>query len=389
MNWMNQLGMKIRHPAACIMMVGCCLYFPTKAVSKTVSDGELITHSNDIWEMTSMPVLDDPAFVEAEPLNKDTTKTISDTSYLKTYSDQITGRFYFSRKYTSLVIGDQQSDLKLDYRPNTSLNMGVGATYKNFTLNIAYGFPFLNPDEGKGKTRYLDLQAHMYGKKLTIDFFGQIYNGLYLAPKGNGTLDGSYYVRPDMKLREIGLSCQYLFNHRRFSYRASFLQNEWQCKSAGTFLLGGEGYVGWANTDSSVFPKALPVANPPVATEVRFFEFGPNAGYAYTLVIARHFFITGSLSVGLDYNRTDYWSESQSTTSEDFSTNTNLRLFAGYNSERSAISFTFTNSAVSLTSQKAYNVSINTGNVRLNYVRRFCGGPKTRKFLNWVDGIFG
>jgi hypothetical protein len=122
---------------------------------------------------------------------------------------------------------------------------------------------------------------------------------------------------------------------------------------------------------------------------VRFFEFGPNAGYAYTLVIARHFFITGSLSVGLDYNRTDYWSESQSTTSEDFSTNTNLRLFAGYNSERSAISFTFTNSAVSLTSQKAYNVSINTGNVRLNYVRRFSGGPKTRKFLNWVDGIFG
>jgi type IV secretory pathway ATPase VirB11/archaellum biosynthesis ATPase len=106
------------------------------------------------------------------------------------------------------------------------------------------------------------------------------------------------------------------------------------------------------------------------------------------LVIARHFFITGSLAIGLDYNRTDYRSELETKTSEDFSTNTHLRVFAGYNSERSAISFTFTNSAVSLTAKRAYSVSINTGNVRLNYVRRFSGGPKTRKFLNWVDGIF-
>ena len=381
--------MQVRSKSACMLLLIGCMFFPMIGFAKAMPDSLHIGVQNDTSEWKPIHVEYIHAAANVEPKGKDTIQNVSDTTYFKTYSDQITGRFYFSRKYTSLVIGDQQSEFKLDYRPNTSLNMGVGATYKNITLNIAYGFPFLNQDEGKGKTRYLDLQAHMYGKKLTIDFFGQFYNGLYLNPKGKGTLDGSYYVRPDMKLREIGLSCQYLFNHKRFSYRASFLQNEWQRKSAGTFLLGGEGYVGWAQADSGVFPKAIPVANPPVATEVRFFEFGPNAGYAYTLVIARHFFITGSLSVGLDYNRTDYWSESQSTTSEDFSTNTNLRLFAGYNSERSAISFTFTNSAVSLTSQKSYNVSINTGNVRLNYVRRFSGGPKTRKLLNWVDGILG
>ena len=381
--------MQVRSKSACMLLLIGCMFFPMIGFAKAMPDSLHIGVQNDTSEWKPIHVEYIHAAANVEPKGKDTIQNVSDTTYFKTYSDQITGRFYFSRKYTSLVIGDQQSEFKLDYRPNTSLNMGVGATYKNITLNIAYGFPFLNQDEGKGKTRYLDLQAHMYGKKLTIDFFGQFYNGLYLNPKGKGTLDGSYYVRPDMKLREIGLSCQYLFNHKRFSYRASFLQNEWQRKSAGTFLLGGEGYVGWAQADSGVFPKAIPVANPPVATNVRFFEFGPNAGYAYTLVIARHFFITGSLSVGLDYNRTDYWSESQSTTSEDFSTNTNLRLFAGYNSERSAISFTFTNSAVSLTSQKSYNVSINTGNVRLNYVRRFSGGPKTRKLLNWVDGILG
>ena len=319
---------------------------------------------------------------------KDTARNLSDTTYYKTYPDLITGRFYFSRKFTSLLVGDKSSDFELDYKPNTTLNMGVGATYRNFTLNLAYGFPFLNWDTDKGKTNYLDLQAHFYSTKLTIDFFGQFYNGLYLDPKGKGTLDGSYYVRPDLKIREIGLSCQYVFNHRRFSYRAAFLQNEWQRKSAGTFLLGGESYAGIALADSNIIPKTIPKEKPAVATEARFYEFGPNAGYAYTLVIARHFYITGSLSMSLDYNRTDYFADGKTITTEGLSPNTNLRIFCGYNTERSAISFTFTNNKVSLAAANANTVSINTGNVRLNYVRRFSGGPKTRKVLKKIDHFF-
>ncbi|MBL0342415.1 MAG: DUF4421 family protein [Bacteroidetes bacterium] len=146
------------------------------------------------------------------------TETVAqhDSTYFLSYTDQITGRFYFSQKYTNLLVEDGNKKLELDYRPNTTLNMGIGASYKWFTLNIAYGFAFLNQEKEKGDTKYLDLQAHFYGDKSNIDLFGQFYNGFYLAPEGKGTTNNSYYLRPDLKVREFGGSYQYLFNHKSF-----------------------------------------------------------------------------------------------------------------------------------------------------------------------------
>lgn len=315
----------------------------------------------------------------------ETTHAQTDSAYYTSYPDQVTGRFYFSRKYTALQVNDAGRGIDLDYQPNTTLNAGIGATYRSFTLNLAYGFPFLNRDEGRGKTDYLDLQGHFYGRKSTIDLFGQFYNGFYLSPKGKGRSDGEFYLRPDLQLREFGGSYQYLFNHRRFSYRAAFLQNEWQRKSAGTFLLGGEFFVGRASADSSIYPGLISPLGAPTATALRFYEFGPNFGYAYTVVIAKHFFITGSLSLSMDYNFTEYEDGDRSFSEKGLSPNSIFRLFAGYNSARSAFSFTFTNSRVSLSSGETNDVSINTGNVRLNYVRRFEAGPKMKRWLRPLE----
>src|SRR5690606_9697455 len=88
--------------------------------------------------------------------------------YYKEFPDHLTNRFYFSRKYTGLKIKDKTENKTYLYMPNTTLNMGVGATYKNLTLNLAYGFGFLNPERGKGETKYLDAQAHLYPKKMVV-----------------------------------------------------------------------------------------------------------------------------------------------------------------------------------------------------------------------------
>lgn len=145
-----------------------------------------------------------------------------DSSYYASYTDEITTRFYFAKKYTSFNYRNQQEAFDLNYRPNTSLNMGVGATYKWATLNLAYGFDFLNPDKGQGDTDYLDLQLHAYGKKFTIDFLGQLYKGFFLTPRGKATSGNNYYVRPDMVILATGISAQYVLNHEKFSYQAAF-----------------------------------------------------------------------------------------------------------------------------------------------------------------------
>src|SRR5690606_20854641 len=182
---------------------------------------------------------------------------LPDTSYYKTYPEHVIGRFYFSRKYTGLALRDEGSGQDYLYMPNTTLNMGVGATYKMLTLNLAYGFGFLNPEEGKGETKYLDAQAHIYPRKMVVDLFLQFYKGYYLTDGLGASLGENYLTRPDMKVQKVGASVQYVFSHGRSSYRAAFPQDEWQKTSAGTFRLGAEMYGGMAQEHSNLIPNLL------------------------------------------------------------------------------------------------------------------------------------
>jgi hypothetical protein len=312
---------------------------------------------------------------------------LHDTTYYVSYENQITGRFYFSKKYTLLRFRNFAEGYSFSYRPNTTLNMGVGATYRWATLNLAYGFGFLNPERGQGKTRYLDLQFHTYGRKIILDAFGQFYRGFYLAGT-DITTDNSYYLRPDLKVNLVGVYTQYIFNHDRFSYRAAFHQNEWQKKSAGTFIAGLEAFYGTVLADSTIVPTAV---DKPVATgnadRLKFFEFGPNVGYAYSLVIRKHFYITASAAVSLDYSGTQIVQNSQDYWVYGFSPNTFFRVFCGYNTRVWAISAIYLNNAVHLHAKGEGQVTLNTGNARLNFVYRFKPSRKAKRVLKYIDKV--
>ncbi len=315
-----------------------------------------------------------------------TIKAQHDSSYYYSYKSKITARLYFSNKSTSLFIKNIDGLYNLNYKPNTTRNIGIGATYKSFTLNLAGGFGFLNPEAGQGKTRYLDLQFHQYGRKLIIDVFGEFYKGFYLSPKGYGNTNGHYYLRPDLRINEVGASVQYVLNSKRFSYRASFLQNEWQRKSAGSFLLGFEAYAGNVVTDSSIFPT---IVSQQIASRnynrVNFFELGPNIGYAYTLVFKKHFFATGSASLSLDAGNNIIKRNIKDDHTSGFSTNVLCRISAGYNSYLWAISVFYITNNIHLASQSfEKKIQFNTTNFRINFIRRIAPGKKVRKYLRWI-----
>lgn len=295
-----------------------------------------------------------------------------DETYFVSYEDMLTGRFYFSQKYTAFGYLNRQDDIKLRYYPNTSLNMGIGATNKWATVNLAYGFPFLNPDRKKGETEYIDLQCHIYRRNVVIDLLGQFYNGFHLTNDELRDANGEYYNRSDIKVREVGASVQYVVNHKKFSYRAGFLQNDWQKKSAGTILLGWQLLGGNGRADSTIVPSK--VSNVPVEAqkqELTFFETGPSVGYAYTLVIKEHFFIMASGTVVLNYgyNRIE---NDEVVRSSSFIPNFMIKTAAGYNSEQWAITMSWTNDTVNISADSNDQIfSLYTGNLRLNFVRRF------------------
>src|SRR5580765_4574110 len=100
-----------------------------------------------------------------------------DTAYYETFPDKFAVRLFLSKKYVHLNFPSGRSAQDLEYKANPKLNLGVGVTIKNFSINLFNGFGFLNhKDDPKGKTKGFDLQIHVYPRKWSIDL-------LYLSPK--------------------------------------------------------------------------------------------------------------------------------------------------------------------------------------------------------------
>jgi len=300
-----------------------------------------------------------------------------DTTYYVSYVNQLTGRIFLSQKYTALQFRNKDKDYSINYFPNAKLALGIGASYKWATFNIAYGVGYLDPDERKGKTSHLDLQFHSYGERFIIDIVGSFYEGFYL-PQGIATTPSAYYTRPDLKVRLIGGAVQYVVHHKKFSFRANYLQNEWQKKSAGSLLVGVETYGGRIEADSTTIPRLIDgsaaVYN---ETSISFYEVGINAGYVYTLVIRKNFFLTGSASISLDYSDNTLRNSDGTGSRSGISPNYFLRVVTGYNAEKWALNLIYVNSGLRL-ANGIREVTLNTGNFRLSFARRFVVGSKAR-----------
>lgn len=315
---------------------------------------------------------------------------VIDSHYVSSYNQEITGRIYLSQKYTSLSIGGTKDIPSFRYRPNTTLNLGIGATYKSFTLNLAYGFPGLNADGSeRGKTKYLDCQAHIYSPKWVIDFLGQFYNGYYISAPDYVSGYPGFYIRPDLKVRLLGTSIYYIVNHRKFSYRAALLQNEWQTRSAGTFLVGFDAYYGQFFGDQPFVPKEMahhfPQGN---VQRYRFINFGPGMGYAYTYVYQKNWFATGSATVNMTVDFSKETEPDQYQNHLSLSPNITYRIAAGYNSRTWGVSASLVNNTIATQGASNKNAYfIRTGNYRVTLSRRFKPGKKTSKIIQPINNI--
>ncbi|MBG9376186.1 DUF4421 family protein [Panacibacter sp. DH6] len=224
-----------------------------------------------------------------------------DTGYYTTFPKKLTTRFYFSKKYTSVHFPAAEQSNDIDYRANTPLVMGVGATYNNLSLNLAYGFGFINHDDEKGKTKSIDLELHVYPYKWAIDVLAIRHKGLHIDKDDFAQGNNQYYYRADAVQTLAGIAAYRVPNAGKFSYNAAMIQSEWQKKSAGSVLYGGEFYYGAMKGDSSLIPaaKAASFTQAPM-DKMQFFTVGIGAGYAYTLVIQKHLYIMGSGIANLD-----------------------------------------------------------------------------------------
>ena len=307
-----------------------------------------------------------------------------DTLYIESYSDQLTSRLYTSRKFTSYLLSDENAEHSLEYKPNDNLNLGFGATYYGFSLNIGLNFPFVNnDDELYGKTSYLDLQSHLLTRKFTFEIWLSVYNGYHVANPNSSITDwdisNNYPYRQDMKTFVGGLSTYYIFNNRKFSYRAAFIQDEWQKKSAGSFLIGGSLYSVNIIADSSLIPyniKDTSFYSNFHFNQSYFTTISANGGYAHSFIINKRIFFTVSLLAGIGVGssglKPSEGNLSPTLNKSTINANFTFRFALGYNSRKFYIGINNVYSNFTTPSPiEETGMGLSFGNVRFNIVRRF------------------
>ena len=299
-----------------------------------------------------------------------------DTNYVQNNQKDLILRIYASQKYSAQTISDRAEKTSLNYLPSNGYVVGLGFNYKFLGVNIGTVFPFAQPDVDRyGKTKYLDLQSHLYLRVLTVDFYTGYYKGQYLANSSDVLspfpTGSAFYTRGDIKTYSGGFGVYANLNPARYSVRAPFLQNELQKKSAGQAMAGFEIYWVGSVADSSFTPSRL--TNKQFFDGIdfnrwRFFSVNLTGGYAYTLVFLKKFFVTAGLngSIGLGQFQLSRVNNTR-LLSVNPNVSLNQKLGIGYHFDRLFVGMSLANfQYLSPTPVKQTSINWQTGNLRFN-----------------------
>ncbi len=307
-------------------------------------------------------------------------KITIDTNYIEDLSDKLNLFLYGKTKYKYLHYSNLESGQAVDYSPNDRFNVGFGFSYKWMGIGIAFNLPFINDDDDKyGKTDRLDMQMNVFARKFFIDLFLDYYQGFYVTNPGDVYEDHDesmgYPKHPEMVTADVGLSFVYIINNKKFSYRASFTQNEIQKRMAGSMLVGVIAYYSGTAADTSFIP--LPLIQDFAEhenyrfTEVEALSIGPVFGYAYNFVIAKRFLITISTLPGLMYQNTKTRSELGAVSKGgDIGFVIGNKISICYNRGNYFGGFNY-NDFHTFYNYKTMGLSTNVGNFKLFFGRRF------------------
>lgn len=204
--------------------------------------------------------------------------------------DSLLAANYHKVKYDTAYIGRPDARWTIKYRGNlsgadmrtTSVTDGVenrsrvtadcrgtlsmAVAYRGLGLGVA-----VNPAKFAGKCKDFEYNLNSYSNRYGFDVVflsSKTYHGYKAADAERIDIH-----KGQISQNALNLNFYYAFNYRRFSFPAAFSQSYIQKRSAGSWMIG-------ASFDGSK-TKLNDMT-------IRLNEFAVGAGYAYNLVIARH-----------------------------------------------------------------------------------------------------
>jgi hypothetical protein len=261
-----------------------------------------------------------------------------DSTYLADYTNLVTARMYLLYQNASLLINTADEKIpKIVYRPNVTVRVGLAGFWKWLGLGLSINNPFYKPDEEiYGKTTTLDLRANAFGRATAGEFFLQKYKGFYISSPLRQ--DGTHYIIPDMEILSIGIGGYWIYNAKRFSMRAAFIQTERQKKSAGSLLVKPSFLYFRISSGMGIIPEEVmnDYGIPPASLVHRgeVYSIGLSPGYAYTFVFLKNFYLTAAIFPGVAAQFSSYSNQLSHYSATEFNFTLSGRFACGYNSDK-------------------------------------------------------
>jgi len=306
-------------------------------------------------------------------LAKDSIYHTERDNYITDYTHLLTLRSFVFLNTNRISYNNTGIGKNIEYRPNEPFNYGFGFNYRWLGLSIS----FPGPDNAagnlkRGKTQYVNFSLYSYGRTTGIELFYNYYKGFYIANPDAinwSPSNPNLPQRPDLSMENIGGSLTYIFNHRQFSMRSSFIQTELQKKSALTFLLRPS--FGWYRMDADSSITTLPEGDEPQKiTRIRHadvFNLTVSPGIGGTVSLWKHLYATAMIFVGpsLEYKYIDNLDKKDR---DGFNPafRSSARLSLGYNSKWFFLSLSSFGETYASKLDEFTNVNVQLANVRLN-----------------------
>lgn len=261
-----------------------------------------------------------------------------DTNYIDDFTQVLTARLFLLYQNASILINPADDKIsKIVYRPNVNLRIGIAGFWKWFGLGISVDNPFYKTDrDAYGKTTTLDLRVNAFGREMAGELFFQQYKGFYIGSPEKS--DGSHYILPEMRTLSIGVAGYWIYNAKRFSIRAAFIQNERQKRSAGSLVVRPSFLYYSINSETGMIPAGiiteynLLLMNQ--VTKGTFYSIGLAPGYVYTQVFLKTFSFTAALFPGVAAQVFSYSNEIETYSLTEINFQLSGRFAIGYNSEK-------------------------------------------------------
>jgi hypothetical protein len=318
--------------------------------------------------------------------------------YVEDLSDMINVAPFVSKSTTGFILSGAKS---IEYFPNEGVTLGVKLQHKWLGLALAYS-PKKLQDESIGQSDFINIVLNSYGKQLGFDLYYLNYRGYYV--RNTGALQRNNPPPPDdrnpnnyrydLNTTNTGLNVYYLFNGKKYSYRSTFLHNEWQKKSAGSFLVTASFNYYRLSGDSTMVPVRYDDRAGIEQARLKsgdFYSFCLMPGYAHTFVIFKRFFITLVPSTGIMLQTQNYITENNlNVERQGVNIRSTGRIGVGFNSRRFYCGFSYIGDVYDIQLAKEYRIS-NQINSSILFAGVRLGVPKSLKkysdFLGKCDPV--